>query len=188
MGMSMGPLRVGYCWSLEKCRRWGGSSGQRVAQRAQPPMLKSLHSTLWRTGNHGKVTVKAAEGSLDRGQKRGRETMERLRQWSRLLQDEWMNRDKWMIMQMNGSITAAGVSTDMRKGSGFHILFNCSPLPCPQHSWMASHFRTHVYLFLKYWDPELQSEQLVLRWLYLNNSLWGKCPNQLNQNPQGILK
>lgn len=36
-GISMVPLRVQYCSSLEKCRRWGESSGQRLARRAWTP-------------------------------------------------------------------------------------------------------------------------------------------------------
>ena len=78
-------------------------------------------------------------------------------------------------------ITSSGVSTHRRKGSGFHILFNCYPLPRPSiHEWFL--FGTHLYLFLKRWDLRATCIVLVL---FKQSALGDQYPNQLNQNSQG---
>ena len=80
-----------------------------------------------------KVMVCAAlDDNLDRSQKRGRETMRG--SFSNLGSTGQMNErtDKGMIREMMVLITFARVSSHRRKGSGFHILCNCYPLPHPQ--------------------------------------------------------
>ena len=89
--------------------------------------------------------------------------------------NEWSQR--WMVL------ITSGVSTRRRKGSGFHILFNCYPLPCPQHSWMVSLFGTHVYLFLKCWDLRATC---IVPVIFKQSALGDQYPNQLNQNSQGF--
>lgn len=139
-------------------------------------MLRSLHFISWITGNLRKAMVSAAEDdNLDRSRRAGERLLRSSRGWMNEQINEWSQR--WMV-----PITSSGVSTCRRKGSGFHILFNCYPLPRPRHSWMVSLFGTHVYLFLKCWDLRATCIVLVI---FKQSALGGQYPNQLNQNSQG---
>lgn len=87
-----GAVKSPILFELREVQEMRGVEWAETGSESLDSMPRSLHSTLWTTGNYWKVTVRAAEDSLDRGQKRGRKTLEGL------LQDEWMNRDKWMII------------------------------------------------------------------------------------------
>lgn len=81
--------------------------------------------------------------------------------WS--IQGRWMNRqmNEWSSWWM-GLITSAGISTHMRKGSGFHILSTAIPTPTLSvHEWFLSFARMSVSSS-NTGMSELQSKLLVL--------------------------
>lgn len=177
-------LKDQYCWSLKrgKCGAAGGGWDRVGRDRLVilDSMLRSLHFILSITENHRKIVVCAAEDRPDRGQERGRVITEGLLRY--LTWDKWMSKQisewayGWRVLT-----TSAGVAAHMRKGSGFP-----SPPHPGIHEWIVSLVCTHVCLLLKYRDLSAAAwASCIVLVLFKQFILWGKCPNQLSQNPQG---
>lgn len=172
------------CWNWERGKHGAaGDEWDRVGRDQigiLDSMLRSLHFILPITENHRKTMVCAVEGSLDRGQERGREITEGLLGHARWLGQMNEQTDKWMSLWMKGANDFCWSFCSHEKGKW--LSFSARP----RHSWMVSLFCTHVCLLLKYWDLSAAAwASYIVLVICKQFILWGKCANQLSQNPQG---